>query len=61
MIRQTILHKLDIFTFGKYKGKTVRHVIEHEPSYILWLDEQKIVAFPQEILDNALDNAMDED
>lgn len=24
------------FTFGKYKGETIKHVMEIEPSYIQW-------------------------
>jgi len=55
VMRQKIKHKLDIFTFGKFKGKTVRYVLEHEPSYILWLVDNQIVDFPQEIIDNAED------
>lgn len=54
--RQTMTHKLDVFEFGKFKGKSVRHVIENEPSYILWLDTEKIVKFSKEIIDNAEDN-----
>ena len=53
--RQVITHKLDVFIFGKFNGKTVRYVLEHEPSYILWLNELQIVKFSQEILDNAED------
>ena len=52
-------HKLDVFEFGKFKGKTVRYVIEHEPSYISWLDSKGIVKFSQEILDNAEDSYAD--
>lgn len=25
-----------IFTFGKYKGQTVRSVIDTDPDYVLW-------------------------
>ena len=54
-------HKLDVFTFGKFKGKSVRHVLEDEPTYILWLDSEGIVEFSQEILDNAQDEMFDGD
>lgn len=51
-----IKNKLDTFGFGKHKGKTARWVIEHDPQYILWCDQQKIVDFSQEIIDAADDN-----
>lgn len=28
-----------IFTFGKHKGKTVKQVMEEDPSYLLWADD----------------------
>lgn len=28
-----------VFTFGKHKGKTVKEVMETDPSYLLWADE----------------------
>jgi len=28
------------FPFGKYKGETVGYVLEWEPSYIVWWDEE---------------------
>lgn len=27
-----------IFTFGKHKSKTVKQVMEEDPSYLLWAD-----------------------
>ena len=27
-----------VFTFGKHKGKTVKQVMEVDPSYLLWAD-----------------------
>jgi len=59
-MRQVVKHKTDVFTFGKFKGKTVRHVLENDPSYIIWLHEEKIVEFPQSILDNAEDMVWEE-
>lgn len=52
-------HKLDKFEFGRHKGKTVREVIEKDPSYILWLVEENAVEFPQEFIDSAEDNILD--
>lgn len=54
-MRPKMAHKLDVFTFGKHRGKTVRWVIDNDPSYILWCGENKICEFSQEILDNAED------
>ena len=28
-----------IFTFGKYKGKTLEEVAQHDPGYIVWAYE----------------------
>lgn len=53
-IRQVVTGYQDILTFGKFKGKTVRWIANEEPSYIIWLDEEKIVTFPDEVLDNAI-------
>jgi broad specificity phosphatase PhoE len=43
----------DSITFGKYKGKTFQEILEIQPSYILWLQEEKIIKFSQEILERA--------
>lgn len=59
--RQIITKKSEILTFGKYKYKTVQHILRTEPSYILWLHEEKIVKFPQGILDNAEDSVIEND
>lgn len=29
----------DVFTFGKFKGKTILEVLENKPSYIVWCIE----------------------
>jgi hypothetical protein len=28
-----------VLTFGKHNGKTVEWVVDNDPSYILWIDE----------------------
>lgn len=53
---QIIRHKLDTLTFGKHKGKTVRWIIEHDPSYIIWLHENKVCEMPEEFVDEAVEN-----
>lgn len=50
---KVVRHKLDVLDFGKHKDKTVRWVIEHDPSYIIWLNENKICEIPEEIVEEA--------
>lgn len=56
--KYSMKNKTDIFVFGKYKGMSIRIIIDKDPEYILWLAEKGIVDFSQEILDNAEDEAM---
>lgn len=51
--RQIISSRDDELTFGKHKGKSIYWILEHEPGYILWLDDEKIVQFPVEIVNDA--------
>lgn len=60
MANQTIRHKLDVLTFGKHKGKTIRWIIEHDPSYLIYLGDEKIIEIPQEFIDLAEDNILDQ-
>ncbi|MBX4206147.1 hypothetical protein KW795_03020, partial [Candidatus Microgenomates bacterium] len=39
----------DVLTFGKHKGLTVDFVLESDPAYIVWLEEEKICEVEQEI------------
>jgi len=34
-----------ILAFGKYKGMTIEHVSNFNPSYLLWLNKNKIQNF----------------
>jgi hypothetical protein len=52
-IRQKVINKNSIITFGKYKDKSVRYILSVEPSYILWLHEKGIVEFPDDIVEEA--------
>ena len=52
---QEITKQSEILTFGKYKHKTIQYVLRIDPSYILWLNREDVVKFPQEILDLAYD------
>lgn len=58
--RQEITKESEILLFGKFKHKTIQHVLRTEPSYILWLDEEKIVNFSREILTKAEELVDDE-
>lgn len=57
--RQIITQQSDILLFGKYKHCTIQHVLRTDPSYILWLDAEKIVKFPREIVFEAEDKVDD--
>ena len=59
--RQIISRPEDELTFGKHKGKSIEWILEHEPGYILWLSDEKIVQFPVEILDDAEIYSREED
>jgi uncharacterized protein YgiB involved in biofilm formation len=50
----------DTFNFGKYKGlKTLKQVINEDPSYILWLSKQEstIVAFDEKTIQKCTEKA----
>lgn len=51
--RQIIASRDDELTFGKHRGKSVYWILEHEPSYLLWASDEKIIQIPKEILDDA--------
>ncbi len=51
--KQIISSREDKFTFGKHQGQTVEYVLDDDPGYIVWLDEEKIVKFPDEIYQEA--------
>ena len=59
--RQIVIKESEFLTFGKYKYKTIQHILRTEPSYILWLHEEKIVKFPDEIVNMAEDSMLDRD
>lgn len=48
----------DVLTFGKYKGKNIRQVIEIDPDYITWMHDQKVCTVSQEIYDKAEDESV---
>lgn len=52
-VRQVVKSTMDILTFGKHKGEHVWEVLQVDPQYILWLDEQEIVEFPDDVIIDA--------
>lgn len=53
--KQVITQKSDVLLFGKYKYCTIQHVLQVDPSYILWLEFERVVKLPKEILFDAED------
>ena len=51
--RQVIKSREDVFVFGKHKGHTVQIVLDEDPGYIVWLDEEEILVFPDDIYQKA--------
>lgn len=43
-----------IMTFGKYKGKKVNWVAEHNPGYIVWLHDENVCEIDAELLEAAI-------
>lgn len=55
-VLQIINKKSDVLTFGKHNGLSIRSVLLDDPSYILWLHEQGIVEFSDDIIIEAEEN-----
>jgi uncharacterized protein (DUF3820 family) len=36
------MNRQDVITFGKHKGKTVQYIIDKDPNYILWIQQNSI-------------------
>ncbi len=56
MTRQHITSRNDKLLFGKHKGHTVAEVLDNDWEYILWLYENDVASFPQDIIDDAYTN-----
>ena len=50
---KVVTRKSHKFKFGKYKGWTVKEVLEEDSGYILWCDQNSVVSFSEKILDEA--------
>jgi hypothetical protein len=58
VIRQNITDYEDVMTFGKYKGKTVEWIWEHNLEYLIWLVDEGVVKMREEMYEAAcLDDA----
>ena len=53
MTRQTIVSKDERLLFGKYRCMSVGDVIKKDWSYILWLYEEGVVSFTDDIVSDA--------
>lgn len=51
----------DVLNFGKYKGQQVQDIIKTDPSYILYLSDEKIAKFSDKILQSAEDSELEMD
>ena len=48
-----LLTKKDTFTFGKYKGLTVKVVLKKDPGYICWVHDNTTHKFVSELIKDA--------
>lgn len=39
----------DTFTFGKYKGQSLQYVIDTDPGYINWIEDNEVVGFTEDV------------
>jgi hypothetical protein len=51
--RQTVKSWNDKITFGKLNGKTFADILQEQPSYIIWLDQEDIAELPKWMIDEA--------
>jgi hypothetical protein len=50
----------DTMPFGEFKGHTVEYILNRKPSYIIWLDDEKVVDVDPNILMEAENRDMEE-
>jgi hypothetical protein len=50
-----------VMKFGKHIGRTLEEIAETEPSYILWLAEEKVLKIDPEFLDAVQQDEMEAD
>lgn len=49
--REPIRDRNFVMPFGKYEGRTLEFVMEHDPQYILWLQSGNGIEFHSDIMD----------
>lgn len=57
---QTIISLGYELKFGKYKGHSVKSIVDIDPSYILWLADEDIMQFSDEIISMAEEKDLDD-
>lgn len=50
---QTISDRKYVLPFGKFKGETVQDVLDNDPRYLCWLQENTDMDFSWDILEKA--------
>jgi uncharacterized protein (DUF3820 family) len=50
-----------VMPFGKYKGKTLDDISDDDPSYVVWLADEKVLKIKREFLDAVRQDDMESD
>lgn len=53
LIQATITDKKYLLPFGKYKGESVQDVLDNDPRYLCWLQENTDLDFHYTIIEEA--------
>jgi hypothetical protein len=56
-VRQTVKSYDDVISFGKFKGKSFGYIAKVQPSYLCWLNDEKIVDMPEDMVEAALNDS----
>lgn len=53
-VSKPVLNEMtDTMPFGEFKGQTVRYILDHRPSYIVWLDSEEVAIVNPKIVEEA--------
>lgn len=47
----------DVIRFGKYHHKNIQYILDYDPEYILWMDENKVLKINPEIISLAVQSS----
>jgi len=50
-----------VMTFGKYKGRTLDEISNNDPSYVVWLSDEKVLKIEKEFLEAVRRDDMEHD